>query len=356
MKFVGKLEQLPLQELLQIVAANEKSGKITLTRRDAQGIIVLRHGKIIYAANSSARETLGFLLLSAGLVTEDQLVTALEKQAQSDEEMRLGTVLVEQGAIERGDLEQVVKHQLQKVIGEFNAWDSGFFKFTELDLPDLGEIEIDAAGLLLTDGLPPTDSSEEIKRRFEREAALKPNPAPLGTRPSLRAIMDEVRSPEFTGEVTGKILQFADRVARRGVLFFIRQGNFVVMHQFGLAFESGKQEEKALRRIAIPVDVPSVLAEAADSKRPYRGRLHPTEWNHYLVSQLGGHSPTEALAIPLVVNDRVLLVFYGDNGAESEPLASSEELEVLMLQAGLAMEKKLLEKRLEQFRKLRDDA
>ena len=101
------------------------------------------------------------------------------------------------------------------------------------------------------------------------------------------------------------------------------------------------------KRLKLPLDQPSVVAEAADRQECYRGTLDDNEANRKLIEALGGDTPTEVVAIPLVVNDMALLVLYGDNAATGEPIEQVHQLELLMLQAGLAMERHLLRKRLE---------
>ena len=176
MSFVGKLEEFQLSDLLQIISTNEKSGKLNLTRHDAQGVIVFRQGKIIYAANSSARETLGFLLLTADLITEQQLLEALEIQHQADEEKRLGSILVETGALPSEALERVVRTQLEKVLNEFMDWDKGFFKFERLDLPDRGEIGVDAEDFILPEGLRADQVLVDISSAIETRSKESPPP------------------------------------------------------------------------------------------------------------------------------------------------------------------------------------
>ena len=354
MSFVGKLEEFQLSDLLQIISTNEKSGKLNLTRHDSQGVIVFRHGKIIYAAGSSARETLGFLLLSEDLITEKQLLHALEYQHQADEEKRLGTILVEAGALTAVALEQTVRNQLEKVLNEFLSWDKGFFKFERLDLPDRGEVGVDAEDFILPAGLRADQVLVDLSSALEDSS---PKAAPdaenqPSTLPSLKSIMSEIRSPEFTGEATVRILDFARTVFPRGILFFVQQGNFTGIHQFGLDTSAGDTTE-LLRRIKIPLDQPSILSAAANQKTTSSGPLEPIEWNLYLISKLGGQTPRQAVAMPLVVNNDVLLVLYGDNAGSTDPLGSFVGLELLLLQAGLAMEKRLLEKRIEHYRKLR---
>jgi hypothetical protein len=63
--------------------------------------------------------------------------------------------------------------------------------------------------------------------------------------------------------------------------------------------------------------------------------------------------PTEALVVPMVLRDGVGLVFYGDNGITGRPLGSAEDLEWALLEAGLAMERDLLERRLDDFERAR---
>ncbi len=365
MSFVGKLDQFKITDLLQILATTGKSGRLSLTCREGQGLIAFRRGKIIYAATSSARETLGNLLLCQRLITEEALVRALELQESSSEDTRLGTILVDSGGLSRAELERVIREQVERVIAEFLTWDSGYFKFDVLDFPDHGEIGVDAEDFLLSEGLSADQVLLKITTELDdalkdgAEAAAEPGggdaapaaPAPREGGPSLREVMAEIRSPEFTGEVTSKILQFARGVVRRGVLFFIRQGEFCGMGQFGVGPAAGADDR--IRELRIPADQPSVLTEAVERKGAYRGPLDLVEWNHYLIEQLGGHHPRDVLALPLLVNDAVLLVFYGDNLPGDEPIGPYNELELLMLQAGLAMEENLLEKRMEQFKRLR---
>ena len=390
MSFVGKLDQFRLPDLLQILATSGKSGKLAMTRRDAEAMIVLRRGKIIYAASDSARETIGSLLLHQGLIDEEQLTAALDSQRDSPEEVRLGNLLVESGAVGQETLERVIRQQTERTLTELFGWNTGYFRFDLEDVADLGEIEVDAKELTLPEGLSADkvlirladQLDDELERREAAEeaeaeaAAAAPTPeaatdppataagtaadaetAPQAQRAgekltTLRSVMAEIRSPEFTGELTLQILEYARKVVRRGVLFYIRQGNYCGMGQFGV----GEVGEGSVRRLKVPVDQPSILADAADRKAAVRSKLAPETWNHYLISQLGGASPAEAIAVPLIVNDRVLMILYGDNLPETEPVGSIADLEVLMLQIGLAMEKRLFEKRVEQFKRLRGES
>ncbi len=353
MSFVGRLDQFQLADLLQIVASNQKTGKLNLARSDTEGIIVFRDGQIVYASSSAVRETLGHLLLCAGLISQDKLVEALEIQHSEENEKRLGTILVEAGHVTTADLEGVLRQQLDKVLGEFLSWNQGFFKFESVELIDHGEVGIDTGDFLLAQGVSPAEVLEELEARLDAvDDTERDDPhRRSGTQRlvGLKALMEEIRSPEFTGEVTSTLIEFGKKVFERGVLFILSQGNFASMGHFG--FPDGEGPERG--RLKLPKSQPSILSEAAESRAPRRGKLERLEWNLYLVSRLGGIQPSESAALPLIVNGETMMVLYGDNVGKDAPIDKLDDLEVLLLQVGLAMEKQLLEKRIEQFEKLR---
>src|SRR5688572_14394689 len=135
-----------------MIAANRKTGRLILTRRDGHGVIAFRNGMIIYAASNSVRETLGNIHLHERLISESTLLAALERQSRSPEEKRLGPVLVEMGALDEPAIERVVRAQTQRVIQEFLRWNTGFAKFEVLQIPDRGEVEVDARDFLMQAG------------------------------------------------------------------------------------------------------------------------------------------------------------------------------------------------------------
>lgn len=48
MSLGGRLEEVEVAEILHFLALNSRSGKITLSRRDGHGVVVLRLGRIVY--------------------------------------------------------------------------------------------------------------------------------------------------------------------------------------------------------------------------------------------------------------------------------------------------------------------
>jgi hypothetical protein len=354
-RLAGKLEDVTLPGLLQMLAVRRRTGKLTVTSRDALGVVVLRHGFIIYAATNSAREMLGNLLVCNRLVDEETLTRALELQHQSGGEKRLGGVLVEIGAVPAAAVEAMIRQQTTLVMREMFGWEQGFFAFDPVEVPEGGEVAVDARDLVMESGLNPGELIHELldALNFETQPVQFPGPRPGGENPkpgeptlaSLKSIINELRSPSFGGEITAWLLRYAGTVVRRRVLFSISNEGIRGMGHAGLdALGEGASER--VRRIRIPAGEPSVFKRVVESRTSYTGPLSDEPWDAYLVEQLGGEAPSEVVAVPMVVNRSAVAILYGDNLPDHRRIGPVDGLELLMIEAGLAMEKTALEVRL----------
>ena len=348
MSLVGNLAQFSLADLLQILAGGGHSGKISLTRIDKQGVIVLREGRVIYAASTSVRDTLGSILVARGQIAEDQLLAALERQHRDDAERRLGNVLVEMGALTTEQLHEAVRWQVSKVLAEFLAWNDAYFRFEPLEIPDKGEIEVDLEDLVHVEGFPPdrlmfgilddeipADHESDERLAADMEEAIRSNRKRLT---SLEAIMSGLHAPALTGELVGRILQLGAAIAPRGALFTARNRVFSVRASFGLDTTANLED------LLLPMYEPSVVGLVSQKMEAYRGPLFFSVLNQRLIEAMGGRVPQEVLGIPVTVGRHVEAVFYA-HAAPDETIASSDSLELLLLRAGLEMEEAMVEKR-----------
>lgn len=358
MSLHGNLDQFKLVDLLQILSWGRKTGKLVLGCREGTAIVVLRDGRIVYASASTFRQTLGSLLICRGLIRDSTLAEALDQQRQSTD-LRLGEVLVEMGALERGQIDTVVAEQIGAVISELAGWKSGSFRFERLEIADHGEL-FDQPDLELSQGVGTdrllvglVDDGIDSSRELTDLGGFVPSSGQPAGVASLRRLMTEVRSPEFTGEITQSVLDQARHGFERGVLFAAGRHDFNVVGFFGVDLEQEGADER-MRAISVPPDEPSILKDVVERRSTVAGELAQGPWNRYIVARLGGAFPSAVAAVPLTVSDRVVLIFYGEN-----PVADSDEgaveLELLMNQLGLAMEKALLEKRLAHHERLRSE-
>jgi hypothetical protein len=342
----GRLEHIELAEILHFLALNSRTGKITLTRRDAHGLIVVRLGRVIYAASSSIRETLGNMLVCRGLVTPQALAAALESQHLSAGGQKLGGLLVAGGSLTEAQLQDVLRQQIGFVIQELCRWRSGYFKFEVMPVASSGEIGVDAEDLVVAGGVATDQILLEAMARLDEGAGRE------GTGPSTpRAIASAPLSPALRGEVTLGLLRRASRSMRRGLLLVLRGDEVQGAGQFGFDGHTGADE--IARRIRVPLAEASIVSEVIDRREAWRGKIPETPGNERFLALLGGPRPKEALLVPMLLHEGAGLVFYGDNAPEDRPLGSLEDLEWALLEAGLAMQRDLLEQRLRDFERAR---
>ena len=356
MSLVGRLEDIELPELIQFLANNRKTGRLTLSRRDGHGVVLMRAGRILYAASNSVRETLGNLLVCRGLISEATLMEALEHQHWGHEAKRLGEILLEMGKLDEDALEDVMKDQTRAVIQELFEWTAGFFKFESFDIPDRGDVEVDARDFLLMKGVNTDEVLLEAARRLDESREVVPDGAPSALLPGAveepppeareaRRLAD-LRAPALRGETTLSLMRSAAQVVSRGLLLAVRGHEAQGVGQFGVSAEGS---EGSAKRVRLPLDTPSVLADAVLRKEPYLGPLDAAPGNDTLVERLGGARPTAVLVVPMVVAGSVAMLFYGDNAVDGRPIGPTGDLTRIVLEASLAMEKAALEERLRDF-------
>jgi hypothetical protein len=337
----GRLEDQTAAELLRTLARSAATGKLTLTRRDRHAILVFRSGRIIYAASSAMRETFGNILVLRGLVSEADLMEALERQTRARTPVRLGNVLVEMGKVDEKALREVMRHQTEDVIAELSRWKGGFFRFDPVVVAPGGEVEVDIKDFLLSDGFSPQEMLGDTA------PPVLSAPGSAGEEPAAALLQDIVpllSSPTVTAEITLRLMRYASQILSRGVLFVVRDEELSGMGQFGVEIP-GHLPADQVRETVVPLGEPSLLRDAVERRETRLGPLEDTRWNRHLVHRLGGQEPAEAVAVPMIVAGTVAIVFYGDNLPDNRPIGPVDQLEFMIAEAGVALERALLESR-----------
>jgi hypothetical protein len=388
MSLVGRLEDLALPDIFQIISLSKKTGTLVVRSRKGTGMVVFKDGQVIQAASDGIRDSLGNILVSQGMLDEAALARAVALQKRQAD-TPLGMILVEMGAVAAQTLETVVRKQIEEIIYDLLAWEEGFFNFELGEIAPKDKIEIDTQEFLLKSGISAeylliegTRILDERRNDEKKSGAAAPRPVPQPQKPpavaprarlepakqdfrsriekeeprreiaTLKSMFDELRFPTATAEVTLLILRYASEVVNRAILFMVKKDEVRGLGQFGIELR-GKSPDQVVRNIRVPLNKPSVFLTAIETRRSYLGRLEPNECNTYLATELGGAVPDTVLAIPLIVDGKVALIVYGDNLPEDKPLRGTDVLEIFMNQAGMALEKALLEKRLAEMQKER---
>jgi hypothetical protein len=398
MALVGCLEDLRLAELLQLLALYRKSGKLTVSRGETTGVFLFNKGKLFHAANGYSAPSVGELLVDRRLISREALDAAVATQRMAPQRKKLGAILVEMGATTREALQNALRKQLEEITHDFLRWDSGFFsfKFADANLGGEGEEFFDEEAKL-TEVLPVDPFVLDLIARVESiggEGSVRPT-LPLGRAaaegaaakvleellehilepaavsdeslpfdeirewPSelaeLRSMMTEIqRKPSATtGEIALLALRYATRILNRGVLLGVSTRGITGIGQFGIGRSNDDTPHvtNRIRHIQIPAGEPSVFSQVIERKTTYHGRIEQCPWNNYLVDQLGGVVPPEVVVTPILVEGKVAILIYGDNLPGGHPIISVHGLELLAIEAGLAIEKNILREKLRNVQK-----
>jgi hypothetical protein len=409
MSLVGRLEDLALPDIFQIISLSKKTGTLIVRSRKGTGMVVFKNGQVVQAGSDVIRDSLGNILVSQGMVAQADLAAALARQKTAPDKP-LGMLLVETGATTSQVIEDVVRQQIEEIIYDLLAWEEGFFNFELGEVAPKDKIEIDTQSLLLKSGLsaeyllmegtrildekrkglgkksPPAPKAEAVPRPaaapdlFAEAASAPPKPSSTLSRPApvtrassapareefrtkieteapskqittLKSMFDELRFPTATAEVTLLTLRYASEVVNRAILFMVKKDEVRGLGQFGIELPSGRSPDQAVRNIRVPLNEPSLFRNVVENRRTYQGPLDDNGQNAYIVSEVGGVRPGEVLAIPLIVDGKIALIVYGDNVPDAKPIKGVETLEIFMNQAGIALEKALLERKLAELQK-----
>lgn len=123
----GSLEEFALSDIFRLIAGARKTGRLEISRRAGSGGVYFRNGEIYFAESSVTREPLGQKLVRAGVLSERDLMKALDEHAASG--MRVGEVLVRNGAIDKSQLAVAIRSQVQDAASDCLKWEIGDFEF-----------------------------------------------------------------------------------------------------------------------------------------------------------------------------------------------------------------------------------
>jgi len=139
MSFQGLIEDVAVADVMQLIRLGGHSGTLTVSSGGEQGIMGFERGRIVNAWNPRSRRV-GELLVSAGLIDEDTLMTALSTQNAERPRRTIGQILVRMGATTADAIRDVMAREIERVVGEILVWKTGTFEFAIDDLTTMVEV------------------------------------------------------------------------------------------------------------------------------------------------------------------------------------------------------------------------
>lgn len=180
------------------------------------------------------------------------------------------------------------------------------------------------------------------------DVELQARPGKIQPTPGIHVLggmLQELNNPSLGGGIILLVLRFASELMNRAVIFFVKGDEIIGLGQFGI--EAGEESADTLiRQIKIPAKSQSVFSEAMTTQTPRHAKFSDSEWDRYLIDKLGGQTPADAYIGPILSEGNVVALIYGDNLPKQEVVGDTESFEIFLSQAGMAMERALLERRL----------
>ena len=126
----GSLRNVPLADVVQIVATGQKSGVLSVVHRTKRARIYLERGRV-QVAHLSPGVHLGEVLVQLDLLTAHEVQEILGRQDHENAGTPLGLTAVQAGLLSEEDLHRALRRQAVEVIADLLGWRDGDFSFSE---------------------------------------------------------------------------------------------------------------------------------------------------------------------------------------------------------------------------------
>jgi hypothetical protein len=196
----GNIEDTSVPELLKSVLGSGETGVLTFRKADVTKSVHLHMGRVVYARSSDPDERLGEDLLLRGKISVRQYLEASRLIAPG---RRLGTILVELGALEPEDLLAAIEHHVKEILLDVFTWSTGEYELvmTEPGKDDVVALNLPTEGLIL-EGMRRTRSWSRILRGIGGD--IDSAPMPTGNQEALLRIELSEEEQELLGHVNGR--------------------------------------------------------------------------------------------------------------------------------------------------------
>jgi CheY-like chemotaxis protein len=161
----------------------------------------------------------------------------------------------------------------------------------------------------------------------------------------LRGMLEELNNPDLQGGVLLLVLRFASEFVNRAIVFTINDHIISGFGQFGITGGELSGDER-VRSIHFPQESGSMFDEPLRTGQSLTFSPQPTPVDAHIFDQLGNGIPSEVFIGPLLSQSKVIGFLYGDNLPGKTSIGDVEPLTIFLAQAGISIEKSLLERQL----------
>ena len=160
----GDIETTTVPELLRSILGSGETGVLTVRHGEAVKSIFILNGRVAYAASNNPDERMGEVLLMRGKIGVRQFVEASKRIRPG---LRLGSILVEQGALEPEELISAVELHVKSILMDLFTWIQGEYTFVikPLDKDNVAALNMTTENLIL-EGIRNTHAWSQVIRNL----------------------------------------------------------------------------------------------------------------------------------------------------------------------------------------------
>jgi hypothetical protein len=171
MALKGTINDFSLADILQMIGIQRKTGVLSVDNGEEGVTIKFVEGQVVGADTRaySVEDLLGNVLVRTGRITAAQLQHALKQQKRTLQ--RLGHVLVQEGLISQDDLVDALQVQSLQIVYRLFRWRKGSYDFTPTDDLEYDEKHFTPinAETILMEGARMIDEWPIIERRIKSD-------------------------------------------------------------------------------------------------------------------------------------------------------------------------------------------
>jgi hypothetical protein len=170
MALEGTIKDFGLPDIFQLIGLQRKTGILTLTNeKDNETVTVTFENGMVVMADSTARrleDRLGNVLVKQGKISRGRLDEALGVQKQTLQ--RLGHILATSSAITPKDLKDALQVQVSQIVFRVFRWRDGNYQFSPADSVDYDRENFNpmSADFILMEGIRMVDEWPIIEKKI----------------------------------------------------------------------------------------------------------------------------------------------------------------------------------------------
>src|SRR5450432_413347 len=159
----GEIETTSVPDLLRSLLGSGETGILTIRDGEATKRIFILNGRVAYASSNNVDERMGEVLLVRGKITARQFLEASKRIRAG---LRLGSILVDLGALEPEELVPMVELHVKSILMDLFTWIRGEYTFVIKELEErdsVATLNMSTENLIL-EGIRNTHSWQQIIR------------------------------------------------------------------------------------------------------------------------------------------------------------------------------------------------